>query len=62
MLYPAPRRLPATVSTIRVDEAIPLRLIPSATVHSAFYTSAGGFLPFTISLEPIDEFTIVERL
>jgi hypothetical protein len=55
-------RLMANVSRLRVDCAIPVRLICVQGGEGGFYSNAWGFLPFSLSREPLEEFTLVERL
>jgi hypothetical protein len=55
-----PARQLANVTTVTVDEPIPLRLLSGWTGEAGFYSSAFGFLPFSISREPLEEFTIIE--
>ncbi|MBI3553926.1 MAG: glycosyltransferase family 39 protein [Elusimicrobia bacterium] len=56
------RRLLANVKLARVEHPIPLRLISLWTGEGGFYSNAWGFLPFSLSEEPLDEFTVVEVL
>lgn len=50
----------ADVSRIAVDHPLPLRLMSAGAPEAGFYSSAFGFLPFSFSREPVDEFTLVE--
>ncbi len=52
----------ARVTAEILDEPIPLRLISAGESEAGFYSSVWGFLPFALSLEPLEEFTIVEPL
>jgi len=54
-----PRPIPARVDTVDVDEPIPLRLISLGRDEAGFYSSIGGFLPFTVSREPVERFIVV---
>ncbi len=54
------RKLLADVERITVDCPLPLRLLSAYTGEGGFYSSATGFLPFSISREPLDEFDVVE--
>lgn len=56
----APRR--ANARTIRVGSAVPLRLISGFGGEAGFYSNVSGFLPFSVSNEPVEEFTVVEPL
>jgi hypothetical protein len=58
VLWPK-RKVPAEVRRIRVESAIPLRLISGWGGQAGFYSNMTGFLPFAFSREPLDEFTIV---
>ena len=58
-----PRRgLRFKLRTLRIDNPVPLRLICTDGAEGAFYTSALGFLPYSLSAGPLDEFTILEVL
>jgi 4-amino-4-deoxy-L-arabinose transferase-like glycosyltransferase len=50
------------IDRIRVECPIPLRLmLPfDSRARAGFYASLWGFLPYTISLEPLDEFLVVK--
>jgi hypothetical protein len=50
------------VETSRVESALPLRLISGWGGQGAFYSSSFGFLPFSLSREPLEEFRIIRRL
>ena len=54
--------LKAVVREARVGSAIPLRLISGWTGEAGFYSSGFGFLPYSLSAEPVEEFTVVEPL
>lgn len=55
---PRPRR--ADVLRTAVDHPLPLRLMSAGAPEAGFYSSAFGFLPFSISREPLDEFSLIE--
>jgi hypothetical protein len=52
----------ARTSSAAVDCGVPLRLISGWGGEGGFYSSASGFLPYSLSLEPIDRFAFVEKL
>jgi hypothetical protein len=54
------RPLKANTLTYDVSDAIPLRLFSGWGGEAAFYSSTWGFLPFALSREPLEEFTVVE--
>jgi hypothetical protein len=54
-------RFLADVSDVVVDSPIPLRLISGWTNEAGFYSSSMGFLPWSISREPVDKFVFVRR-
>ncbi|MBI3552308.1 MAG: glycosyltransferase family 39 protein [Elusimicrobia bacterium] len=56
------RKLLANVERVTVEEPLPLRLISAFGGEAGFYSSATGFLPFSLSREPLEEFEIVEPL
>ncbi|MBI5242326.1 MAG: glycosyltransferase family 39 protein [Elusimicrobia bacterium] len=56
------RPLLSNVRTISVGFPVPLRLLSGFDGQGAFYSSSFGFLPFSLSREPLEEFRIVERL
>jgi hypothetical protein len=56
------RGIKARVATAEVPEAIPLRLLSARSGEAGFYSNATGFLPFSLSREPLDRFDIVEIL
>ncbi len=45
-----------------VSSRVPLRLISGFGGEGGFYSNIGGFLPFSPSAEPVEEFTVVEPL
>ncbi|MCR4295040.1 MAG: hypothetical protein NUW21_05865, partial [Elusimicrobia bacterium] len=45
-----------------VSSRIPLRLISGFGGEGGFYSNISGFLPFSPSAEPVEEFTVVEPL
>jgi len=55
-------RRPANVYTMRLESLIPLRHMSGWTGEGAYYSSVMGFLPWSLSLEPVEEFSIVELL
>lgn len=50
----------ADVRAVAVDHPLPLRLMSAGAPEAGFYSSAFGFLPFSLSREPVDELTLVE--
>lgn len=50
----------ADVHRIAVDHPLPLRLLSAGAPEAGFYSSAFGFLPFSVSREPLDEFQLIE--
>lgn len=57
-----PRKpIAADVSAWTVTHPLPLRHISAWTGEGAFYSSVMGFLPWSLSLEPVEEFTLVLR-
>lgn len=59
-LVPAARPRLADVHRIAVEHPLPLRLMSAGAPEAGFYSSAFGFLPFSFSREPVDEFRIIE--
>lgn len=58
-----PRRpLKASTTTFRVESSVPLRLISGWKGEGGFYSNVGGFLPWSVSTEPVDEITFVDAL
>ena len=57
-----PPALRYKISEVRMNEPIPLRLIDIGRRQAGFYASPFGFLPYTVSREPLDVFTMVETL
>lgn len=53
------RPLAADVTGWTVTSPIPLRHISAWTGEGAFYSSVMGFLPWSLSREPVEEFTVV---
>ncbi len=45
-----------------VDCRVPLRLISGFGGEGGFYSNISGFLPFSLGMEPVEEFTVVEAL
>ncbi|MBI5623096.1 MAG: hypothetical protein HY924_04890 [Elusimicrobia bacterium] len=56
------RRLLADVKVQETSSSVPLRLLCSGRCEGGFYSSVMGFLPFSLSLEPVDTHEIVEVL
>ena len=55
------RRLLCRLRTVRVGHPLPLRLISAGGPgDGAFYSSAFGFLLYSLSAEPLEEFTILD--
>lgn len=50
----------ALVETIRVEEALPIRVISGFTGEAGFYSNVSGWLPFSFSREPLEVFRSVE--
>jgi hypothetical protein len=50
----------ADVKEWRVGTPIPLRLISGWTGEGGFYSNVAGFLPYSLSAEPLEEFRVVE--
>lgn len=59
-LVSAARPRLADVHRIAVEHPLPLRLMSAGAPEAGFYSSAFGFLPFSFSREPVDEFRIIE--
>lgn len=60
---PRPSRpVRADVRAIAVESALPLRHMSGWSGEGGFYSSVMGFLPWSISSEPLEEMTIVEVL
>lgn len=53
------RRLAADVRVAQVTHPLPLRLISGYTGEAGFYSNVTGFLPWSISTEPVDELSLV---
>lgn len=56
------RPVKADLHKIRVDSRIPLRLISGWGGEGGFYSNISGFLPFSFSREPVEEFSLIEVL
>jgi hypothetical protein len=56
------RRLLADVTRSEVSSFLPLRLICSGRCEAGFYSDVMGFLPFSLSREPVDVHEVVEAL
>ena len=54
------RPIMADAAVYDVDDEIPLRLFSGWGGEAAFYSSAWGFLPFALSREPLEEFSVVQ--
>lgn len=52
----------ANLRSLEVSFHVPLRLISIFNGQGAFYSSVGGFLPFSLSLAPLDHIDCVEVL
>lgn len=50
----------ADVRTVTVTSRVPLRLLSGWTGEGGFYSNVFGFLPFSLSTEPVDEIAVVE--
>lgn len=46
----------------RVESAVPLRLMSGWTGQGGFYANSWGFLPYSFSFEPVEEFLLGEHL
>ncbi|MDX6768994.1 MAG: glycosyltransferase family 39 protein [Elusimicrobiota bacterium] len=57
--FKPPRPIAASVSSWRVESPVPLRHLSAWTGEGAFYSSVMGFLPWSFSTEPVEEFTVV---
>ncbi len=56
------RPLRARTQGWTIQSPVPLRHMSGWTGEGAFYSSVMGFLPWSLSKEPVDEFTVVESL
>ncbi|MBI4375021.1 MAG: glycosyltransferase family 39 protein [Elusimicrobia bacterium] len=61
-LQKPPRPLPANVHEFRLGHPVPLRLMSGWSGEGGFYSNVSGFLPFSISSEPLEEFKTIELL
>lgn len=61
-LVKPPRLIRADTKGWTITSPVPLRHISAWTGEGAFYSSVMGFLPWSLSLEPVEEFTLVEPL
>jgi len=52
----------ANVHKATLGSPVPLRLISGWTGEAGFYSNTSGFLPYSLSAEPLEEFTVVEPL
>jgi hypothetical protein len=50
----------ADVHEVRVDSAVPLRVLSNFGGQAGFYSNIFGFLPYSVSTEPLEVFTLVE--
>jgi hypothetical protein len=50
----------ADVSTRTLNHPVPLRLMSGYEGDGGFYSNTSGFLPFSLSREPLEEFSVVE--
>jgi hypothetical protein len=55
------RPIVADVQIWTITSWVPLRHISAWTGEGAFYSSVMGFLPWSLSSEPVEEFTLVRR-
>jgi hypothetical protein len=58
---PPPRPMLADVQTLTVDFPLPLRHMSGWTGEGGFYASVTGVLPWSLSREPLQEYTLVRR-
>jgi hypothetical protein len=56
------RRMRARVARLTVEGPLPVRLISGWTGEGGFYSSVTGFLPYSLSDEPLEEYELVEPL
>ncbi|MBI3552307.1 MAG: glycosyltransferase family 39 protein [Elusimicrobia bacterium] len=54
------RRLLVNTATSTLSCPVPLRLMSGWTGEGGFYSNLSGFLPYSLSTEPLEEFTVVE--
>ena len=59
-VQPPAKPLRALARLIPVDQPIPLRLISGWTGEGGFYANVTGFLPYSLSREPLELFTVLE--
>lgn len=59
ILPPPPKPILADVSKFQVDSPIPLRLTSAWGGEAGFYSNISGFLPYSLSQEPLEEFTLI---
>ncbi|MFA5140483.1 MAG: glycosyltransferase family 39 protein [Elusimicrobiota bacterium] len=52
----------ADVRKLRVDSAVPLRVLSNFGGQGGFYSNIFGFLPYSVSTEPLEVFTLVKPL
>ncbi len=57
-----PQGLKVRTAEFAVPYPVPLRLVGAWSEEAAFYSSAMGFLPWSVSRQPIETFTVIERL
>ncbi|MBI5623095.1 MAG: glycosyltransferase family 39 protein [Elusimicrobia bacterium] len=50
----------ADVTTRSLGHPVPLRLMSAYDGEGGFYSNVSGFLPFSLSAEPLEEFSVVE--
>jgi hypothetical protein len=51
----------AKLASRYVESKVPLRLLSGWTGEGGFYSNVYGFLPFSLSTEPVEEISVVER-
>ncbi|MBI5883509.1 MAG: glycosyltransferase family 39 protein [Elusimicrobia bacterium] len=56
------RKVLANVTRAEVSSSIPARLMCASGCEAGFYSNVMGFLPFSLSAEPVDTHEIVEAL
>lgn len=58
---PPPHRFLAKVQQVLVQSALPFRLYSTGLGEAGFYWNISGFLPYAVSDEPVEGFTIIEK-
>ncbi|MEK7858711.1 MAG: glycosyltransferase family 39 protein [Elusimicrobiota bacterium] len=59
-LLSAKKKVLADVGSVEVGSRVPLRLISGWAGEGGFYSNTTGFLPYSLSGEPLEEFSVVE--